>query len=279
VELKIPFISKRVNSRRSGSSPGCVGLLLSLLALGGCAPSDDAGYISECVVEADQSRTFMGRWRNAPIYLAFRDGHFNSYETELMMNAADVWNNFFLATQGFQVFDYGSRQVPRVTTRNKPSGGICGQSIVSSGGGYSGAVVLYKQVTWPYPSQPGAIAITTVCTNPGVNGVIPPMYNAMLELNYENFFVTGKQVPDMTTLIVHELGHLLGLDHSCSTSNDSSSATRPPSCSSSNLNYLYYEAVMYPTVSFSASGEGMIRRSVNHNDQGRANCLYGSSAK
>lgn len=248
--------------------------------LTGCAVGDDeGGYSGQCSLPADQSKTLTGRWRTAPVYLAFRNGHFNTYEQGLMMNAIDVWNRYTLATQGFEIFDYGSREVPRASNNEKPSGGICSLNIVNASGSFNGAVVIHKRSTWPYTSQSSAIAITTICA-PSATPAVPlqPMYNAVLEINFENFFIAGKQVPDLTTLLVHELGHMIGLDHSCATQYDSTSATHPPLCSSSSLDPLYYEAAMYPTVNFKSDGTGYVRRALNFNDQGRASCLYGETA-
>lgn len=255
-------------------------LLGSVSVLAGCAVGDEeGGFIGQCSLPADQAKTLTGRWRTAPVYLAFRNGHFNSYEQGLMMNAIDVWNRFYLATQGFEIFDYGSRDVPRTSDNEKPSGGICSRNIVNASGSFNGAVVIHKRSTWPYTSQASAIAITTICAQMATPSVpIQPMYNAVMEINYENFFITGKQVPDLTTLLVHELGHMIGLDHSCASQYDSGSATHPPLCSSSSLDPLYYEAAMFPTVNFKADGTGYVRRALNFNDQGRASCLYGESA-
>ena len=91
-----------------------------------------------------------------------------------------------------------------------------------------------------------------------------------MELNYQNFFVTGKPVPDLQSIITHEMGHLLGLGHSCETDTE----TGVPNCNESGLPPAYQAALMFPTFTFDSNGNGQIKRDLQSNDEGRANCLY-----
>lgn len=240
-----------------------------------CAPPLDDAYITECSLPADQKQTLTGRWSASPIYISFRDGQFNTYEMNLIMDGADAWNQFYGQTSGFQIFDYGSRSFPRTTTRDKPLS-LCSNSLVNASGQFTGSITIYKQTAWPAGYASGAIAITSTCGTSSTP--VDKMYIGIMELNFQNFFASGKPVPDMTTIFTHEFGHLLGLDHSCAQGYDSSSKTHPPLCSSSGLSEDYYNAVMYPVVNFNSDGTGVVRRSLATNDQGRANCLYGTNA-
>jgi len=99
------------------------------------------------------------------------------------------------------------------------------------------------------------------------------IYLAVIEINYQNFFVNNNKVPDLQSIITHEFGHLLGLGHSC----EMTQKTGFPNCLESNLNPDYLAAIMFPTFSFDQNGNGIQKRSLGNDDEGRANCLYQGS--
>lgn len=261
-------------SRRLGKSLGLASLTAIALGMLSCAPPlEEETFTAACTLPSNQANTLTGRWRANPIFLSFREGQFNTYEIGLFIEGAEVWNRFYEAMHGIRIFDYGTRGQPRMANRDIPTS-LCANSIVNASGQFEKSVTIYKQTTWNYSS--GAIAITSNCANDAEP--LDRMYIAIMELNYQHFFISGKPVPDMTSIAVHELGHLLGLDHSCATSTISGAKTQPPLCSSSGLSDDYFSAVMYPVFNFKADSTGIVRRSLNSNDQGRANCLYGTNA-
>ncbi|MEK7692213.1 MAG: matrixin family metalloprotease [Bdellovibrionota bacterium] len=238
-----------------------------LAALTGCAPETTAqkSYVKTCQLPSDQTGTLSGRWKAAPIPVALKSGDFSAEETAEMVAAADTWNSFYLSTQGFALLDYGTASSPNTTTATKPSA-LCSKGLVS-GGKFTGEVAIYKQGTWPY-SNHDAIALTSFC--PSSADPIPNIYMAIMEVNYEDFFIDGKKLPDLESIFVHEFGHLIGLNHSCDTGGKSGF----PDCNDSALDTEYYYASMFPIVLFDSRGIGENRRTLQTNDQGRANCLY-----
>lgn len=243
------------------------------IAAPSCAPSldDKVETIYQCDLPTEQSKTLSARWRKTVIPLSFKSGDFSSSEMTAIMDAADRWNSHYMKTQGIAVFDYGSRSSPRMSTVAKAAS-ICSYTLINnSTGQFQGSVVIYKHTTWPY-SAVDAIALTSFCKTAA--SPLSNMYMAIMEVNYQYFFVSGRRQPDLASIFVHELGHLLGLDHSCSASTKEGF----PNCNDSSLNQAYYDAIMFPTVFFDSSGVGQSRVQLQVNDQSRANCLYGGTA-
>lgn len=88
---------------------------------------------------------------------------------------------------------------------------------------------------------------------------------ASILLNFDEYNRPGKSTLDVESLVLHELGHVLGLLHSCAGTGDGSGAV---SCGGGTPSQ-YLEAVMYPIL-----GLSQLRRLLKQNDYNRVNCLY-----
>ncbi len=257
-------------------------LLLPLLSLGcslgGTTIGASALLATTCNIPSDQTGTISGRWPVTPIPVAFHDGDFEStVELPALTGAMDTWNAFHTAASKINTLDYGTAATPRTSSANNPnqSGSLCAQSLIQSSK-FTGNVVIYKMGRWPNSYPPTAIALTTFCSI--AQSPYKRMYMAVMEINYQNFFVSGMKNPDLQSIVLHELGHLEGLDHSCAAGTKAGF----PNCNDPNLNADYgsLAASMFPNFSFDATtGDGQQKRILGKNDQERANCLYGTSAK
>ena len=244
-------------------------VIFSLACALGCAlynPTGEAPVTKTCAVPADQSGTIEGHWLASPIPLAFHTGDWDAVELNAMTAAADTWNTFFTASKSLEIFNYGGSGSATTTSGADPaSNSLCGQAIYENGA-FSGAVGIYKISNgWSYGNS--IIALTSYCT--AAAPTYPLIYMAVMEINYENFFTTNR-VPDLQTIVTHELGHLLGIGHSCSTTGQSGY----PNCNEAGITPAYLTAVMIPAFSFTTSGIGQRVRVINSDDESRANCLY-----
>ena len=268
-----PGAKKRTTFARRGSiAAACV--VLPFIVGVGCAGSSKtpaASIIKQCVLPSDQTGTISAHWPLTPVPITLAAGQFSAAENAAIKTAADTWNSFYTASIGQPTIDYGGGGSVRETTSTKPTS-LCNSHIVSASS-FTGQVVIYKQGTWPYTSNHSAIALTSFCPTPA--SPLPTISMAIMEVNYQDFFVAGTKQPDLTSIFVHEFGHLMGLDHSCA----AGGKTGFPDCNSASLSPDYFSAVMYPVILFDGSGVGQVRATLQSNDEGRANCLYGAGAK
>jgi hypothetical protein len=251
------------------SSANTVAILaFGAFAVSGCGSSTDA-VVTTCNVPSDQSMTISGKWAVVPVPIAFHSGDWAPSEMAAITAAADTWNQFYGTSQNFQLIDYGgSSSSPRTSTISVPAD-PCSNPMLS-GSKFNSPIVIYKDsTTWPASYGSQLIALTRFCTPSGSSstGTIPNMFSAVIEVNYVNYFTTNL-VPDLQSILLHELGHLAGLNHSCN------GGANPgfPECAN---NTTYASAVMAPVFSFAqGTGQGEQKRALTANDEGRANCLY-----
>lgn len=97
--------------------------------------------------------------------------------------------------------------------------------------------VIYKATQWPYPEYPDALAITQIFAiryNVGSSSEYVAIQEADVIVNYENFDFYLEDVDnnaifdyDYRTVLLHELGHFLGLQHKPRTYNRNNTIMYP----------------------------------------------------
>ncbi|MCC7440745.1 MAG: hypothetical protein IT285_03870 [Bdellovibrionales bacterium] len=219
------------------------------------------------MLESDQQATVTARWPLTPIPLAWHTT-FNASETAAMVSAAKTWNKFYKESRGFDLFDHGGGRKASTNVNN-----VCSAAAIVSGTEYTGNVMILKRTDWPGTGSHGSgvIALTTVCSLPIGGEPLKRISNGIIESNYENFFISNKPLPDTESIYLHEMGHLIGMDHSCAINSNSQGV---PDCNDLNDSHPYFVAVLFPSIFFPDGQNGEERRVLQANDMGRANCLY-----
>lgn len=274
-------LSRLTSQRRRPFLPIFIVLALSLTACtGDRAPKDESGTVitnlTDCNLPEDQGDgSFQGKWESTPISI-FLDRNFyivnEGQEASAVKRAIYTWNDW-AGLKGIEVLSLQKDEESRGITRGVlfPDISDCNQA----------------SITNAFPGQVGVFRVQKggegknereSCSNDsnrllgtGIqgrtdwrieNGVISA---ASILVNFEEFNAPGEIEIDVESLLLHELGHVLGLLHSCN--GGGGDRTTSPDCGSAPSGYL--NAVMFPFLL-----EQEERRSLQQNDYDRINCLY-----
>jgi hypothetical protein len=258
-------------------------LALSLALLVGCSASPSEGLESgriinytNCQLAEDQGRgSFQGAWDDIPIPVVLDKDYYVTDEGEAvnaMKGAIESWNAWarLRGKVAFNIVDdgvgqTGGRDIPELTD--------CNQASYSSS--TTDAVGIWKIATAGFRRNSRPACLTQVKILPdGVQGQTDwivqneRITGASILLNFEGFNAPGKQLIDVESLLLHELGHVLGMLHSCNGSTPGSiDGTSSPACDVAPRPY--QEAVMFPFLQVAQERRGLLQ-----NDYNRINCLY-----
>jgi len=204
----------------------------------------------------------MGHWASHPIPLAVEAADFTAAELTALKAAIATWNNFYKESKGFELYLSDSSSPLALTSSGGTrvsQGTVCSETLVGPNG-FTNKIMIYKTTAgWTYGSS--IMALTSTCPVITANSTYRKFVSAVMEINFQNYFNAGQPVPDLQSIVTHELGHMLGLNHSCTGTG----------CTGAPTNYT--SAMMYPSLGFDGTA-GRVKRTLTTNDQERANCLY-----
>ncbi len=253
--------------------------LLLLLALPLSAQSAD---FTGCSLPNDQGKgSLFGSWESLPVHLTIDSEFYRAdkgSDARAIEKAVRTWNDWAKAKGKVAfVIEKSGRgdNIPELTD--------CAQASYTEA--HSNSVGIWKingagfrrnrrdSCGMNADGSPGKILPFGVQGQTDWKAEAGKIAGASVLLNFEDYNAPGKQRIDVESLMLHELGHVLGLLHSCNGSNgDAVDSTTAPACfdkGEPSAPYPYLQAVMFPFLSVHQH-----KRALTENDFNRVNCLY-----
>lgn len=231
-----------------------IATLAALATLCACAPLKNSGEFEglSCGA-ADQHKSYMNPMDSTQVQTISVDSNFSDSEVKQIEAAVATWNAQGRRSLGRNIFTV---QTFSLSTRSTPESRTdCG--FPGTPNGFS--IVKVNTSSWSNLGFPTNSPGVTLRCSSGKEFAA----KQIILLNPTNI----KSAPAIfESVILHELGHTIGLNHSCDAGNAGSEEYR--SCSSlSGLSDPYREAVMYPYIDSNDHKEELAS-----NDQQRASC-------
>lgn len=265
-----------------------------LLLMAGCyaRPSNalNAGRVinyTSCVLPKDQGvGSLHGKWTSIPVPVVLDKDFYTTDQGEALpalKGALQSWNKW-AELRGMQAFSLKNDGTGNAGGRDIPELTDCAQASYSSS--ITDMVGIWK-ISGAAPWHANRRSSCGTLPNGQPGKILPfavqgqtdwiiqggKIIGASILLNFEDYNAPGKQRIDVESLLLHELGHVLGLLHSCNgSSGDSKDNTTSPACFTGGVLTAppqYSSAVMFPFLEVNQE-----RRQLKQNDYHRINCLY-----
>jgi hypothetical protein len=231
---------------------------LVLVVVSGCAKqSGDDPQVNCPSVNQDQTGSFMAKVTGLPLTIS-ADATFNADEQAALQQAMQAWNEFGQSIIGSDIFELNTADFDASTRALDPH--VCSQNY-----GDAGHVVLIRESSQAHWSQIGlSVNVPGATIRCSSNGVVTEQ---MTVIN-----TALAQASTLPQIFTHELGHAIGLDHSCNGASDTSTADFI-SCAGVAQDDPYHQAVMFPWIQPQYDASPLLRQ----NDQLRGACMIQST--
>ena len=187
-----------------------------LLLLSNCAPPQDEAFdISQSVTSGDEVPSQWASGKNAfPLQLSL-SSNFTSAEKETIKSMAINWSDS-VSTPDLSVTNSNDKLIFFNTNED-----IKELNSVNLNDYKDSTMGVYKVTQWNSDLPPTALAVTQIYGNRQGDKII--IQHADILLNYENFSFSTEHGfgYDLATVVVHEMGHFLGLYHDYSSTDES----------------------------------------------------------
>jgi hypothetical protein len=229
------------------------------------------GKAHDCPVAADQKSSFMAASSRFPITLTM-DSRWDSVERAALFKAAEAWNTIAKASGQPQFFNIEIGQVRDLSGYSS----IEGCELPEGSEGQFPVVRVSNADTWTAMGFSRSTPAVTLRCHRG-----DELTKQAVVVNVD--LISTEQ---LMSVFIHELGHTIGLDHSCQLDAD---APGFRSCNGLSADHPYREAVMYPALRIASPAQAKyggygyssysssaieLKEVLKSNDIERASCLY-----